>query len=94
MIVCDETKKDSASVPRVGIAVSIRENCTPFPVTVHVIPGILTLGMGCRKGKEAGQIRKMAEQCLEEEHIYREALEGISSIDLKKEEAGILALAE
>ena len=94
LAVCDEAKNDSASVPRVGIAVSIRKNCTPFPVTVHVIPGILTLGMGCRKGKEAGQIRKMAERCLEEEHIYREALEGISSIDLKKEEAGILALAE
>lgn len=79
---------------RVGIAVSIRKNCLPFPVTVHIIPKIVTLGIGCRKGKAAEDIRRMAESCLSESHIYQESLEEIASIHIKKEEPGLLALAE
>lgn len=107
--------------PRIGIAVSIRKDCHPFPVTLHIIPRIVTLGLGCRKDKEPEKVKEMTEYCLEGKRkvsgdtsekndgsmgnlggipkwhknpIYREALEGIASIDLKKEEAGILALAE
>lgn len=80
--------------PRIGIAVSIRKDCNPFPVTLHIIPRIVTLGLGCRKNKGPGKIKEMAEWCLKNSAIYREALEGIASIDLKKEEAGILALAK
>lgn len=80
--------------PRTGIAVSIREDCHPFPVTVHIIPKIVSMGIGCRRGKAAENLRRRAEQCLREAGICREALEGLASIDLKKEEPGLLALAE
>ena len=92
LAVCDENS--CGELPRVGIAVSIRKDCSPFPVTVHVIPRTVTMGIGCRKGKEAERIRTMAEKCLREAGIFREALEGLASIDLKKEEPGLLALAE
>ena len=52
------------------------------------------LGMGCRRGKDAASIRKAAEECLRESDVYREALSAIASIDLKKEEVGLLSLAE
>lgn len=81
-------------LPRAGIAVSIRQDCRPFPVTVQVIPRIVTLGIGCRRGKESSEILRIASRCLEEADISSEALEGLASIDLKKEEPGLLALAE
>lgn len=84
----------NAICPEIGIVVSNKKSCNPFTVTVHIIPKTVTLGLGCRRGKEADVIKKKAQQCLEECGIYREALEGIASIDLKKEEPGILALAE
>ncbi len=45
-------------------------------------------------GKDAASIRKAAEECLRESDVYREALSAIASIDLKKEEVGLLSLAE
>lgn len=80
--------------PKIGIAVSIRKECKPFPVTVHIIPRIATMGIGCRKEKEAEAIQEKAEQCLSGSGLFREALEKIASIELKKDEAGILALAK
>ena len=77
-----------------GIAVTIHRNCLPFPNTVHVVPPSAVLGMGCRRGKEAAPVREAAEECLKEADIYKEALGAIASIDLKKEEPGILALSE
>ena len=77
-----------------GIAVTIHRNCLPFPNTVHVVPPSAVLGMGCRRGKETASVREAAEECLKEADIYKEALGAIASIDLKKEEPGILALSE
>ena len=77
-----------------GIAVTIQKHCLPFPNTVHVVPPSAVLGMGCRRGKEAAPIREAAEECLKEADIYKEALCAIASIDLKKEEPGLLALSE
>ena len=42
----------------------------------------------------AASIRKAAEECLKGSDVYREALKAIASIDLKKEEVGLLSLAE
>lgn len=88
--VCDP--KD-AEKPDTGIAVTIHRSCQPFASTVQVVPKVLTLGMGCKKDKEPEIIRQEAEACLEIEDIYREAVSQIASITLKREEAGILALA-
>lgn len=103
-----ENGTELKQILKIGIAVSIYKACSPFPVTVHIIPKTVTLGLGCRRGKEAEVIKRKARQCLDESDafrgkegvclrdsgIYREALERIASIDLKKEEPGILALAK
>ena len=36
-----------------GAAVTVHTSCQPFASTTQIVPGNLTLGMGCRKGKDA-----------------------------------------
>lgn len=93
--VCDrEGRSDTGERLRLGMAVTIDRACQPFPYTVWVIPRIVTLGIGCRKGKSGAAIQSAAQEALERSGMFREALQGIASIDLKKEEQGILRLAE
>ncbi len=91
-----EAKPETVSdiFPKIGIAVTIHKNCTPFPSTTHVVPPAVTLGMGCRKNKEAEAVEKAAFASLEKNQIYPQAVSCLASIDIKKEEPGFLALAE
>lgn len=89
-----ENGEKAGEAPETGIAVTIHRGCLPFKNTVHVVPPAAVLGMGCRRGKDAASIQKAAEECLKESDVYREALGAIASIDLKKEEVGLLSLAE
>lgn len=77
----------------VGIAVTIHKGCLPFFSTAQVVPKAVTMGIGCRKGQEESVIQAAAEECLTRIDLYREAIKGFASIDLKKEEAGIQALS-
>ncbi len=77
-----------------GVAVTIHKNCLPFRHTVQVVPGTVTLGVGCKKDKPYEDIRQAVEKCLAGMDLYQDALEGIASIDLKKEEPGLLRLAK
>ena len=89
--------KNSASGQKpfvLGIAVSVHTDCSPFPSSVQVIPRILSLGMGCRRGKDAAEIEKAAKECLKRASVFPQALERLASIDLKKEEPGLVSLAE
>lgn len=86
--------ESAGKVPETGIAVTLHRGCLPFPNTVHVVPSVAVLGMGCRKGKDAASIQSAATECLQEADLYKEALHSIASIDLKKEEPGLLSLAE
>lgn len=78
----------------IGIAVTIHPSCHPFTSTVIVVPSVLTLGLGCKKGKEEHAILDAVRSCLEKNDLYQEAFERIASIDLKKDEKGIHALSE
>lgn len=101
LVVCERAERLSgcegtqvlAGNPRVGIAVSIRKDCQPFPVTVQVVPRIVALGIGCRKGKDADGIEQAVQRCLEVSGVRREALLGMASIDIKKEEPGLRKLS-
>lgn len=88
-----ESNEPSGSLA-VGIAVTIHKDCLPFPSTVQVVPDAAVLGIGCRKGTVYDQIRAAAEQSLDRLSLYREAVCCLASIELKKEEPGILALAQ
>lgn len=61
---------------------------------LRLIPRCLILGMGCRKGADPDQIRIQAENALKAAGADRRAVRCITSIDLKKEEEGLVRLAE
>lgn len=73
-----------------GICISW-ERKAPFARTLRLIPRILHLGIGCRRGTEAAAISAVVERVLNEENIDRRAIKCVSSIDLKAKEPGLLA---
>ena len=67
----------------------------PFPGTVlHLIPRAAVLGLGCRKGREAKQIQKTAQQAARLAALSWKSLGRAASVDLKREEPGILEFCE
>ena len=76
-----------------GICISVYENKEPYRQTLHLIPRILTAGVGCKKGTPAELIREKIQKVLEEQHISERSISRIASIDLKAEEKGLLETA-
>lgn len=78
-----------------GVAVSLkRADRERFGETLQLVPRILAAGVGCKKGTSEEKIAAAVESCLTEEGICPEALGMVASIDLKKEEAGLLSFCE
>ena len=77
----------------VGIRISVyREE--PFEKTLRMIPKILHLGIGCRKGTPVETIREAVDEVLLAHNIDRRAVKCAASIDLKAEESGLLAFCQ
>lgn len=72
-----------------GICISweIKE---PFPRTLRLVPRILHLGIGCRKGISEEQISETVRTVLAEHRIDPAAVKGVFSIDIKGKEEGLL----
>lgn len=77
----------------VGIRISVYRD-EPFGRTLRLIPPILHLGIGCRKGTSADAIRESVDEVLKSENIDRRSVKCVASIDLKAEEAGLLEFCE
>ncbi len=77
--------------PALGIAVTIHETTSPWPFTLRLYPRIVVLGIGCRKSTPAERIEEKALEVLERHRIPVCCVCQAASIDLKKEEPGILA---
>lgn len=77
-----------------GICISLNEEKKTFDKTLNLIPVIITLGIGCRKGKTSDEIEKVVLEVLKANDISIHAVAGVASIDLKKEETGLLELCE
>lgn len=74
-----------------GIACTINPAATPFPETLRLIPPILNVGVGCRRGTEAEAIAKAVDGVLEANGLSPRAVRQLCTIDLKKDEAGLLS---
>lgn len=84
---------DTEGAPSAGFAVDVRA-VQPFAHTLHLVPRITVLGIGCKKDTDGTHLKDVVLQVLKEYRVYPESICRIASIDLKKEEEGILALAE
>ena len=63
----------------------------PFEKTLHLVPKVLRVGVGCRKGTPQAAVEAAIAKVFAENSLYPEAISGVYSIDLKKEEPGLLA---
>ena len=66
----------------------------PFGKTLRLIPRTLHLGLGCRRGTEEEAIRAAVDGVLAERGIDPAAIRCAASIDLKKDEEGLLEFCE
>ena len=63
----------------------------PFEHTLRLIPRRLHLGIGCRRGTEKEAIQAAVEQVFQAHHLDFRAVKSAASIDLKKDEEGLLS---
>ena len=73
-----------------GISISLDETYDPFPKTLHLVPKITVLGIGCKKGTPAEKIEALVRSVMEQNQISMHSIVKAASIDLKKEEPGLL----
>ena len=76
-----------------GAAVSYRI-VHPYTHTLRLIPRCLHLGIGCRRGTSRELIAQVVRETLDEYGIDLRACADISSIDVKADEAGLLAFVQ
>ncbi|MDD6154493.1 MAG: cobalamin biosynthesis protein [Eubacteriales bacterium] len=58
---------------------------------IHVVPRIAVLGIGCRKNTPEENIEECFAKFLEENHVFEKAITEAATIDIKKNEPGLLA---
>lgn len=76
--------------PDLGIYVTSGYMEHPFVHTLYLIPKVITTGVGCKKGTPKETVEKVIRRACDEVLIPSVAMEQVASIDLKKEEEGIL----
>lgn len=73
----------------VGICVSWRQG-GPFDVSLALSPKVVRLGIGCRRGTGREAIEAAVSSVLEDWDICPQAVKCVCSIDLKRDEPGLL----
>lgn len=68
------------------VAVTIQDE----EATLSLVPQIVVLGIGCRRGTPQSTIEMVLERFLQESGLRLEAICGVASIDLKKDEVGLI----
>ncbi len=77
-----------------GMAVTIDKTAMPFPNTLLLLPKIVHLGIGCRRDVSLSALEDLVLPELEKLKIDMRSVAGISSIDIKKDEQGLLSFAK
>lgn len=79
---------------KIGFCISLDSNKKPFDNTLNLIPKIVSVGVGCRKGTNCEVIYNGIKTVLQQNCISHFAVKSLNSIDLKKEETGIIKTAK
>ena len=81
-------------VANVGFAVSLSDAAKPFRRTLHLVPRVVTVGVGCRRGTDPDVLKKAVYEALSEAHVSPRAVRALASIDVKSDEPAIRELAQ
>ena len=76
-----------------GFAVSLDDTLSPFEHTLHLVPRVVTLGVGCRKGCDPAVLEQAVGEVLRGAKVSPRAVVRVSSIDVKRGEQAIEQLA-
>ena len=76
-----------------GIKVGLDTADCPFARTLHLVPRVVTVGVGCKRGTDAAALEAFVRAALANAHISPAAVARVASIDVKRDEEAILALA-
>ena len=85
-----DLKSDAES----GFTIGFDTAAQPFAHTLHLVPRIAYLGVGCRKGTRAEDIEATVQTALAAAKLPWEAICGAASIDIKQNEPGLLLFCE
>lgn len=77
-----------------GICISLDINKKPFLETLKVMPKILTIGIGCRKGILFEDLESFILKIFKDNNISLKAVKYVASIELKKNEPCIIEFAK
>lgn len=77
---CDTERRKAESIPE--------------SVALFLSPKTLCVGIGCKKGKTFEELKNFLLRTLAENHLSIEEIASLSSIDIKKNETGLLTLAQ
>lgn len=69
------------------VAVSVRQE----KAVLSLVPKTVVLGVGCRKATPQSTIESVLERFLQQNKLHIESICAVASIDLKKEEPGLIA---
>lgn len=75
-----------------GISVSLGEG-RPFPRTLRLVPRLVTVGIGCRRGTPLPRLEAAVAAALELARVSPHAVAAIATIDAKRGEGGLIELA-
>lgn len=78
--------------PELGVWVTDQWGEDPFPKTLRLVPKSLLVGVGCRRGTSAEAIEAAVLEALEGLGLW--AVAGVATIDLKRDEAGLLEVCK
>lgn len=87
-------KSKIVHVPPLGIYLTTEKKESPFEKTLYLLPKDLSLGVGAKKGINAGNVKTLFEEILEKKGWDKEMFTSVCSIDLKEKEEGILAFCK
>ena len=79
---------------RIGVCVTSDAEKTPYEKTLRLVPKNICVGLGCRRDKDAGELERFFLAQLAANRVPLRAVKCIASVDLKRDEPGLLALAE
>lgn len=77
-----------------GIKVGIDTADCPFARTLHLVPRVVTVGVGCKRGTDAAALEAFVRAALASAHVSPAAVARVASIDVKRDEEAVLALAK
>lgn len=83
-----------STIPDVGMCITINKAKAPFKTTLRLMPKVLHLGIGCKRNTPLERIEELVLPTLRGLNIDLRTIAGVASVDLKKDEQGLLAFAQ